>query len=108
MRCTRRQWRGCLCAIFSVPYLQVSPVSYGVGPCAGMLVGYNRIMSITEIKTIISQLPPTDLADLTEWFEEFQEDAWDRQIANDVKAGRFEAIFQRVDEQVESGQYRPL
>ena len=78
--------------------------SYGVGPCAGMLVGYNRIMSITEIKTIISQLPPTDLADLTEWFEEFQEDAWDRQIANDVKAGRFEAIFQRVDEQVESGQ----
>ena len=84
------------------------PVLVGVAgelwPCAEMLVGYNGFMSITEIKTIISQLPPTDLADLTEWFEEFQEDAWDRQIANDVKAGRFEAIFQRVDEQVESGQ----
>ena len=55
-----------------------------------MITWYNIPMSITEIKTSISQLPPTDLADLTEWFEEFQEDAWDRQIANDVKAGRFE------------------
>ena len=65
-------------------------------------------MSIKEIKTIIAQLPPPELADLTEWFEEFQADAWDRQIANDVKAGRFEAILQRVDEQAESGQCRPL
>lgn len=65
-------------------------------------------MSITEIKTIISQLPPPELADLAEWFEEFQAEAWDRQIARDVKAGRFEAILRRVDEQAESGQCRPL
>ena len=83
-------------------------MSLGVGPCVGRRVGYNGVMSITEIKTSIAQLPPTELADLTEWFEEFQEDAWDRQIAKDVKAGRFEAIFQRVDEQAESGQCRPL
>ena len=107
MRCTGRHLPGCLCKV-GVLCRQVSPVSYGVGPCGGRLVGYNGVMSITEIKTIISQLPPADLADLTEWFEEFQEDAWDRQIANDVKAGRFEAIFQRVEEQAESGQCRAL
>ncbi len=56
-------------------------------------------MSIAEVKTIISQLPPPDLADFAAWFEEFQEDAWDRQIAEDVKAGRFKAILQRVEEQ---------
>ncbi len=65
-------------------------------------------MSVTEIKTIISQLPPPEQAELAEWFEELQADAWDRQIAADVKAGRFDAVFQRVDEQVESGQCRPL
>ncbi len=65
-------------------------------------------MSITEIKTEIAQLPAPDLAELAQWFEEFQADAWDRQIERDIKAGRFEAIFQRVDEQVEAGQYRPL
>ncbi len=65
-------------------------------------------MSVTEIKTIISQLPPPEQAELAEWFEELQADAWDRQIAADVKAGRFKAVFERVDEQAESGQYRPL
>ena len=65
-------------------------------------------MSVTEIKSIISELPPPDLADLTEWLEEFQADAWDRQIAADVKAGRFDSILRKVDEQAESGQCRPL
>lgn len=65
-------------------------------------------MSITEIKSEIAQMPPTDLADFAQWFEEFQADAWDHQIARDVKAGRFDEIFQRVDEQAVSGQYRPL
>lgn len=65
-------------------------------------------MSITEIKAIIAQLPPPELVDLSEWLEEFQADAWDRQIASDVKAGRFAAILQRVDEQAETGQCQPL
>ncbi len=65
-------------------------------------------MSVQEIETVISQLPPTDLAELAQWFEEFQADAWDRQIAQDVRAGRFDAILQRVDEQAESGQCTPL
>lgn len=65
-------------------------------------------MSITEIKTIISQLPPPELAEFSQWFEEMQADAWDRQIEWDALAGRFDAIFQRVDEQAESGQCRPL
>ncbi len=65
-------------------------------------------MSITEIKSEISQLPPHELAELAQWFEELQADAWDRQIAQDVQAGRFDAVFQRVDEQAKSGQCRPL
>jgi len=65
-------------------------------------------MSVKEIEKAIAELPPPELADLAKWFEEFQEDAWDHQIAQDVKAGRFEAILQRVEEQAASGQCRPL
>ena len=65
-------------------------------------------MSVTEIKSEIAQLPEPDLADLAQWFEEFQADAWDRQIERDVKAGRFEAIFKQVDAQAEAEQCRPL
>ncbi len=65
-------------------------------------------MSITEIKTEIAQLPEPDLAELAQWLEELQADAWDRQIERDVKAGRFEAIFKRVDEQAEAGVIRTM
>ena len=61
-------------------------------------------MSLSQVKEIISQLPPSELADLADWLEVFQEDAWDRQIARDVKAGRFEAILQCVDAQAEASQ----
>ncbi len=64
-------------------------------------------MSITEIKTEIAQLPEPNLAELAQWLEELQADAWDRRIERDVKAGRFEAIFKRVDEQAEVGQCKP-
>jgi hypothetical protein len=65
-------------------------------------------MSVKEIEAAVSQLPPMDLADFSEWFEEFQADAWDRQIAQDVRAGRFDSILQRVEEQAASGQCKPL
>ena len=65
-------------------------------------------MSITEIKTIVSQLPPPELAELSQWIDELQADTWDRQIERYALSGRFNAIFQRVDEQAESGQCRPL
>lgn len=65
-------------------------------------------MTLNQVKAAIAQLPPPELADLADWLEEFQADAWDRQIARDVKAGKSEAIFQRVDEQAEAGQCRAL
>jgi len=65
-------------------------------------------MSVQEIEAVISQLPSADLAELAQWLEEFQAESWDRQIARDVKAGRFDAILQRVNEQAEAGQCKPL
>jgi hypothetical protein len=80
----------------------------GLRPQGGELWGYNKTMSVKEIEAAVSQLPPMDLADFSEWFEEFQADAWDRQIAQDVRAGRFDSILQRVEEQAASGQCKPL
>ena len=65
-------------------------------------------MSIKEIESVVAQLPPDDLAEFAQWFEEFRADAWDRQIAEDVRSGRFDAILRRVDEQVAAGESRPL
>jgi hypothetical protein len=70
--------------------------------------GYTRIMSVKEIEAAIRKLPPEDLAEFAAWFEEFQEQLWDEQIARDVRAGRFEPMIQRAREQFKTGQCRTL
>lgn len=65
-------------------------------------------MSMTEVKSNISQLPSSETADLAQWFEGLPADGWDRQIAQDAKAGRFDALLKRVNEQAEAGQCRAL
>jgi hypothetical protein len=65
-------------------------------------------MSVQEIEEVITQLPPGDLAELAQWFEQYQADAWDEQIARDARAGRFDALIQRAQEQFAAGQCKPL
>ena len=65
-------------------------------------------MSVKEIQTAIVELPQEELANLLDWIEEYRSDAWDRQIVQDVEAGRFDALRQRVQEQRQAGLCRPL
>ena len=65
-------------------------------------------MSVQEIQTAIVELPKEELANLLGWIEEYRADLWDRQIAQDVEAGRFDALRQRVQEQRQAGLCRPL
>jgi hypothetical protein len=65
-------------------------------------------MSVEEIEAAITRLAPEDLAELAAWFEEYQAQAWDEQIARDVRAGRFQPLIQRAREQFKGGQGRSL
>ncbi len=65
-------------------------------------------MSVQDIQTAIAELPAGELDSLIAWIEEYRADAWDRQIAQDVDAGRFDALRQRVREQRQAGQCRHL
>lgn len=65
-------------------------------------------MSVKEIQTAIVELLPGELVSLLEWIEEFRSEEWDRQVAQDVEAGRFDAARQRVREQRQAGLCRPL
>lgn len=58
-------------------------------------------MSVQDIESAIAQLPQSELA-------EFLAETWDKQIEEDVQAGRLDALFQQVDQEFESGQYQPL
>ncbi len=53
-------------------------------------------MSIKEIESAIAALSPADLASLADWFEEFCSEQWDRQIEEDIKSGRLDALTQEA------------
>jgi hypothetical protein len=65
-------------------------------------------MDIKEIEFAIAQLPPSELAELAKWFEEFQAQVWDEQLAHDVKAGRLDALLKQAEQDFEQGQCDPL
>ncbi len=65
-------------------------------------------MDVKEIELAIARLPPSDLAELAAWFEEFQAEAWDDQLGRDVKAGRLDALIEQVEGEFARGRCEPL
>lgn len=49
-------------------------------------------MSVEELEKAVTKLSRDELARFRAWFEAFDADDWDRQIAADVKAGKWDAL----------------
>jgi hypothetical protein len=65
-------------------------------------------MDIQEIETAITKLPPSQVAELAAWFEQFHAQLWDAQIEQDVRAGRFSSLLDETARDVDSGSCEPL
>ena len=65
-------------------------------------------MSLKQLETAISALPPAELAAFAQWFEEYWADEWDRRIEADVAAGRLDAAGRQADAEFEAGRCTPL
>jgi hypothetical protein len=66
---------------------------------------------MSKIETIerqVQELSAEDLAQFRNWFAEFDAEAWDRQIAADVKAGKLDALAARALEQHAAGKSTKL
>jgi hypothetical protein len=58
-------------------------------------------MSVKEIETAITQLPPQELAELMNWIIEYHARVWDQKIEEDLEAGRLDAVLEAVDREYE-------
>ncbi|MFI5454178.1 MAG: hypothetical protein ACHRXM_01885 [Isosphaerales bacterium] len=65
-------------------------------------------MSVDELQNAIPQLPLEELVRLSNSFEDFMAEQWDRQIETDILAGRLEEAGKRADEDFEAGRCSPL
>ncbi|MEE4239656.1 MAG: hypothetical protein V2I51_23290 [Anderseniella sp.] len=67
-----------------------------------------KVMGIKEIEKAIVQLPAEDLDKLAGWLEDYRAQMWDKQIEEDLEAGRLYALLAEVDEEYEAGLSQPL
>ena len=65
-------------------------------------------MSLQELTAAVAVLSPTELVAFTQWFEEYLADAWDRQIEDDVAAGRLDKVGREVDAEFVAGRCERL
>ena len=65
-------------------------------------------MDVKEIENAIASLPPTEIAELARWFEEFHAHIWDEQIERDLKAGRLDSLLEEAKQDLESNRCDPL
>lgn len=52
--------------------------------------------NLAEIKEAIQNLPAAEFAEIARWFQDVQEDQWDRQIEADAVAGRLDFFKEQV------------
>ena len=64
--------------------------------------------TITEIEQAVKNLPPQDLARFREWFAQFDAANWDRQIEQDIAAGRLDKLADEAVDDLRRGQCNDL
>ena len=65
-------------------------------------------MSVKDIERAITQLPDSEIKELVVWLEDYHHQIWDKQIENDLDAGRLDALIAAAEAEYEAGQARPL
>lgn len=64
--------------------------------------------SIQEIEVAIMRLSKVEARKLSNWLQEYLDDAWDRQIEEDAKSGRLDKLIQRANADITSDRVKPL
>lgn len=68
----------------------------------------NTMPTLNDIETAVSKLARHDLARFRDWFVRFDAEAWDRQFAEDVEAGRLDALAEEALRDLREGRCRDL
>jgi hypothetical protein len=65
-------------------------------------------MTVNELEQAVARMSPAELAEFAAWFDRFYSQAWDRQIAQDVRKGRLGEAIRHAEDDFKSGRCKPL
>jgi predicted transcriptional regulator len=61
------------------------------------------MVGVNEIEEAVQRLSPAELEVFRAWFAEFDAIAWDRQMEDDVAAGRLDALAEEALDDLRAG-----
>ena len=64
--------------------------------------------TVQEIENAITELPMNEIDELLGWLAEYHAELWDRQIEEDAKAGRLDAVVAEAEREYKAGLAKPL
>jgi len=59
--------------------------------------------TLQEAKQVVTQLTPAELAAFRTWFAEFDAEKWDRQLEEDVAAGKLDHLGEKALKHLRKG-----
>ena len=65
-------------------------------------------MGIQELEQAVTDLPPKELARFREWFDEFDAQAWDKQMEADAGSGKFDKIAEQAGNDYQAGKAKEV
>jgi hypothetical protein len=67
-----------------------------------------HMSTVAEIKAAIAKLTLEERAEVARCLHEWEDDAWDRQMQQDLSAGRLDRLLAKVDGDIAHGKLREL
>jgi hypothetical protein len=64
--------------------------------------------TVPEIEAAVRNLSPSDLSTFRKWFQEFDAEAWDRQLERDEQADRLNALAEEAIQDQRDGRTTEL
>ena len=64
--------------------------------------------TVAEIESALSQLPVKDARAVADWLQEYLDAKWDKQMDEDIAAGRLDPLWEKAKADIAAGRVKPL
>lgn len=75
-------------------------------PGARLGGSFPRMSTVAEIKAAIAHLTLDERAEVARCLHQWEDDAWDEQMRQDLAAGKLDRLLAKVDADIEAGKHR--
>lgn len=64
--------------------------------------------SLIEIENVVAKLSPSDFSQFREWFFEYENQKWDKQIEADINSDKLLSLSEQATEDFNAGKFTTL